>query len=145
MKIFIANDHGATELKFVLLEFLKKEGYDVENLGVDDSTSVDYPEIAKKLANKVLENDGSIGIVMCGTGIGISIVANKVRGIRAALCTNEYMAEMAKKHNNANVLAMGGRVVGPELAKNIAKRFLETSFEGGRHKRRVDKIENIEK
>lgn len=141
MKIFIGNDHGAVNLKKEIIKFLVDQGYEVINLGVDEEKSVDYPEYGKLVARKVLENEGALGIVMCGTGIGISIAANKVPGIRAALCTNEYMAEMARRHNNANILALGGRVIGPELAKNIVKAFLNASFEGGRHQRRIDMIE----
>ena len=140
-KIFFANDHGAHELKNILLPFVKELGYEVEDLGCDGSESVNYPDYADKMADKILSTENSLGILMCGTGIGISIAANRHKGIRAGLCINEYMAEMTRKHNNANVLVMGGRVVGQDLAKNITKTFLENNFEGGRHQTRIDMLD----
>ena len=113
---------------------------DVEDLGCNSKTSVDYPDYAEKVCKKVLENNG-IGILICNTGIGISISANKIKGIRCALCSEEYSAAMAKKHNNANILAFGGNVIGKELAKSILKTFLNSRFEGGRHQRRIEKMD----
>jgi len=137
-KIFFANDHGATELKNVVMEYVKELGYEIENLGTDGFDSVNYPDYADKMAEKILSNEGSLGVLMCGSGIGISMAANRHNGIRAGLCMNEYMAEMTRKHNDANVLVMGGRIVGPDLAKSITKTFLNNEFEGGRHKIRID-------
>jgi len=138
--IFIGSDHGGFDLKTEIIDFLKNElKEEVKNMGCFSKDSVDYPDIAKIVCDEVLKNN-SIGILICGTGIGISIAANKIHGIRCALCSNEYSAMMAKKHNNANVLALGGRVIGIELAKNIVKTFLQNDFEGGRHQKRIDKI-----
>ena len=143
-KIAIAADHGGYDLKAIIIDYLEGEGYEVLNLGTDSADSVDYPEYGKKCGEAVVEGRADCGIVICGTGIGISIAANKVKGVRAALCTNEYMAEMTRRHNNANILAMGARVIGSELAKNIVKKFLSTEFEGGRHERRVNLISAME-
>ncbi len=138
--IFIGSDHGGFDLKNEIIDFLKNElKEEVKDLGCYSKDSVDYPDIAKNVCDEVLKNN-AIGILICGTGIGISIAANKITGIRCALCGNEYSAMMAKRHNNANVLALGGRVIGPELAKNIVKTFLQSEFEGGRHQKRIDKI-----
>lgn len=143
-RIAIAADHGGFDLKAIIIGYLQEEGYEVINLGTDSADSVDYPEYGKKCGEAVMAGEADCGIIICGTGIGISIAANKVKGVRAALCTNEYMAEMCRRHNNANVLAMGARVIGSELAKSIVKRFLSTEFEGGRHERRVNLISAIE-
>ena len=143
-KIAIAADHGGFDLKAIIIDYLEAEGYEVLNLGTDTADSVDYPEYGKKCGEAVVAGEADYGIVICGTGIGISIAANKVKGVRAALCTNEYMAEMTRRHNNANILAMGARVIGSELAKNIVKKFLNTDFEGGRHERRVNLISAME-
>lgn len=140
-KVFFANDHGANELKDVLITYVEELGYEVEDLGCDGSESVNYPDYADKMAEKILSTKDSLGVLMCGTGIGISIAANRHKGIRAGLCLNEYMSEMTRKHNNANVLVMGGRVVGPDLAKSITKTFLENDFEGGRHQTRIDMLD----
>ncbi|MFO7887304.1 MAG: ribose 5-phosphate isomerase B [Eubacteriales bacterium] len=142
MKIYLGSDHGGFELKEVIKDYLKKEGYNVEDLGTHNEDSVDYPDFGIKVGESVVSDEGSIGIVMCGTGIGISIAANKVKGVRCALCSQVFSAEMAKKHNNANVIALGGRVTGKDLGKRIVKAFLDEKFEGGRHKRRIDKIMN---
>jgi ribose 5-phosphate isomerase B len=142
MKIYLGSDHGGYELKKVVESYLKEEGYEVEDLGTYSEESVDYPDYGTKVGEKVVKEEDSIGVVFCGTGIGISIAANKVKGVRCALCTNVYSAEMAKKHNNANVIAMGGRTTGKDLAKRIIKAFLDEKYEGGRHQRRVDKIMN---
>ena len=145
MKIAIGSDHGGYELKQKFIEELKNQ-YQVEviDCGCDSTDSVDYPDYGRKVGETVVSGQADRGIVICGTGIGISISANKVPGVRAALCTNEYMAMMTRKHNNANVLALGARVVGDELAKDILRVWLTTEFEGGRHQRRLDKISEIE-
>ena len=143
--IVIGSDHGAFELKAVLVEHLKSKGIGVCDCGVFDATSVDYPDVAKAVCEKVNSGDYEFGIWLCGTGIGISIAANKIDGIRCALVNTEYAAEKAKQHNNANVIALGGRVLGPDLAKNILDAFMNASFEGGRHQNRIDKIHALEK
>lgn len=143
MKIYIGSDHGGVELKKELLDYLKENNYDVENLGVDSNDSVDYPDKAREVSYAVLNSDAedARGIVICGTGIGVSIAANKVKGIRAALVSDCFSAEMARRHNNANVITLGGRTTGPELAKTIVNSYLKADFDGGRHARRVDKID----
>ncbi len=140
MKIAIGADHGAFELKEILKEYLTEKGYEMIDCGTYDLNSVDYPDIAEKTAKEVVDGTCEKGILLCGTGIGISIAANKINGIRAALCTNEYCAKMSRNHNNANILCMGARVTGVELAKSILDTFLKEEFEGGRHQVRVDKI-----
>ncbi len=142
MKIYLGSDHGGFELKEAIEDYLKEEGYNVEDLGTHNEDSVDYPDFGIKVGEAVVEDEDSIGIVFCGTGIGVSIAANKVKGIRCALCADVFSAEMAKKHNKANVIALGGRVTGKGLGKRIVKAFLDEEFEGGRHTRRVDKIMN---
>jgi len=143
MKIAIGADHGATDLKKVLTDYLTEKGHKVnEYFKVEGS--VDYPDVAEETVKHILNGENDFGILLCGTGIGISIAANKIDGIRAALCTNEFSARMAKIHNNANVICMGGRVTGTELAKSIIDAYLSSEFEGGRHKIRVDKITNLE-
>ncbi|MDW7668294.1 MAG: ribose 5-phosphate isomerase B [Bacillota bacterium] len=142
MKIYLGSDHGGFELKEVIEDYLKEEGYNVEDLGTHNEDSVDYPDYAIKVGEAVVKEEDSIGIVFCGTGIGVSIAANKVKGVRCALCADVFSAEMAKKHNKANVIALGGRVTGKGLGKRIVKAFLDEKFEGGRHTRRIDKIMN---
>lgn len=144
MQVVIGSDHGGFELKQVLKDHLTKKGYEVLDIGCFDTNSVDYPDIAKKAAEEVALGNCEFGILVCGTGIGISIAANKIRGIRCAVVTNEYTAEMTKRHNNANMLAFGGRVIGPDLAKNILDAYLNAEFEGGRHQTRIDKITALE-
>ncbi len=143
--IVIGSDHGAFELKAVLKEHLEAKGTTVEDCGTFDGGSVDYPDIAEKVCEKVKSGNFEFGILLCGTGIGISIAANKIDGIRCALLNSEYAAEKAKQHNNANVIAMGGRVLGPDLAKNILDAFMNATFEGGRHQNRLDKLHALEK
>jgi ribose 5-phosphate isomerase B len=145
MKIVIGSDHGGFELKQkIIQELTQTYGAEVVDCGCDGTDSVDYPDYGRKVGETVVSGDADRGIVICGTGIGISISANKVPGVRAALCTNEYMAKMSRQHNNANVLAMGARVIGDELAKEILRVWMTTDFEGGRHQRRIDKISAIE-
>jgi len=140
MKIVLACDHGGFQLKETIKEHLVTNGYDVNDIGVYNTESVDYPDYGKKAAEIVACNEADRGIIICGTGIGISIAANKVKGIRCALCTNEFMARMSRMHNNANMLALGGRVIGKGLALNIVDTWISTDFEGGRHERRVNKL-----
>ena len=144
MKIGIASDHGGFELKEEVREFLEAEGLEVVDYGTYNKDSVDYPEYARKLSEAVVAGEVERGIAICGTGIGISIACNKVDGIRAALCGDTYSARMSKEHNDANILALGGRVTGRDLAMEIVKAYLNASFEGGRHQRRVDKISDLE-
>lgn len=143
MKIVVASDHGGFDLKESIRLYLVSSGYEVLDLGCYDHQSVDYPEYGALAARKVLE-ENCLGIIFCGTGIGISLAANKVKGIRAALCHEEYSATMARRHNNANILALGGRTLGIDLARSIVDAFLKAEFEGGRHQRRVDKIMELE-
>ncbi len=141
MKIIIGNDHAGVELKNKIKDYLLSKGYDVLNVGTDTLDSVDYPDIAQILGEEVLKSNDNLGILICGTGIGISIAANKVKGIRAALAHNELTAKLAREHNNANVLALGARVIGEDLAIATVESYLNAKFEGGRHERRVNKIE----
>lgn len=139
--IFIGSDHAGLELKAALATHVGAAGHTVVDLGPNEAKSVDYPDFAKAVCAKVLETPGSAGILVCGTGIGMSMAANRIPGIRAALCVNEYLARMTRLHNDANILCLGERVIGQGLAASIADVFLETAFEGGRHQRRVDMIE----
>ncbi len=143
MKIAIASDHGGFELKEHLIKFLETEGIEVNDLGTYSDESVDYPVFGSSCALKVAQGKADRGIVICGTGIGISIAANKVKGIRCALCTSPEMAELTRKHNDANMLALGGRITDTETAIQITKAWLETEFEGGRHQRRVDMLNEM--
>ena len=129
-KIIIGSDHRGLDLKLKLISFLKKTGYEVTDAGTNSNESCDYPDFALKVSEKVSDGTYSRGIVICGSGIGASIVVNKMKRIRAALCFNEYMAEMSKRHNNANVLALGARVTGEDVALAIVKRWFESEFEG---------------
>ena len=143
-KVAIGCDHGGFVLKDAVVDELKKLGAEVVDLGCFSTDSVDYPEYGLKVANAVAQQRCDLGVVMCGTGIGISIAANKVKGIRAAVCTNAFMAEMTRRHNDANVIALGGRVITPDMAAKCTKIWLETKFAGGRHQNRLDKIAKIE-
>ena len=144
MLVAVASDHGGFALKEKVKEYLRQRGDKIVDLGTTSEESVDYPIYGKACAEAVASGKAERGIVCCGTGIGISIAANKVKGIRCGLCTSVEMAELTRKHNNANMLAMGARVIGPELAKRIARIFLTTDFAGGRHARRVDMIMALE-
>ncbi len=141
MKIAVASDHGGYKLKEAVKAYLQSRGIEVMDLGTDSEESVDYPIYGKACANAVASGEADKGIVCCGTGIGISIAANKVKGIRCGLCTNVEMAELTRKHNNANMLAMGGRIIDEETGLAITKAFVDTEFEGGRHQRRIDMLE----
>jgi ribose 5-phosphate isomerase B len=138
--IAIASDHGGFELKTVLVEELKAAGHSVLDLGTMSSDSVDYPDFADALAKTIGAGRAGRGVLLCGTGIGMSMAANRHRGIRAAVCRDVTETRLARQHNDANVLCMGGRVTGPEVAKDCLRTFLETKFEGGRHARRVAKF-----
>lgn len=145
LPIAIASDHAGLTLKTELCSTLKWWGYSVVDLGcTHEDGRVDYPDYAEALARRVSSGEPALGILVCGSGIGMSIVANKIAGVRAALCHEPYSAEMARAHNNANVLCLGARVVGDELAKATVKAFLDGSFEAGRHAARVEKITQLE-
>ena len=143
MKIALASDHGGFALKEQIKNYLISKEIEVIDLGTNSEESVDYPVYGKLCAETVISGKASMGIVCCGTGIGLSIAANKVKGIRCALCTNVEMAEMARKHNDANMLALGGRIIDTDTAIEITKTWLEAEFEGERHKRRVDMINQM--
>ena len=144
MKIVIGNDHSAVELKNIIKAHLEEKGYEVMNVGTDTSDSCDYPVYGGKMGLAVASGEADLGIAICGTGVGISLAANKVKGIRACVCSEPYTAKLSRMHNNSNVLAFGARVVGSELAKMIVDEWLAAEFEGGRHQRRVDMIMDIE-
>ena len=147
MRIAMGADHAGFELKDHLAEMLRGKGHEVDDLGTNSGDSVDYPDFAAAVARKVTSAEAStadLGILVCGTGVGIGIAANKIRGVRAATCNEIYSAAMARAHNDANVLAIGARVVGVGLAEEIVHAFLGTEFEGGRHGRRVGKITALE-
>ncbi len=143
MKIVIASDHAGYFLKEKIKDFLISEGYEVLDVGTNSAVSVDYPEYGFKAIEKILKGEAERGILICGTGIGMSIVANRFPGIRAALCHEPFSAKMARLHNNANVLVLGGRLIGDGMAVEIVKTFLSTEFEGGRHERRLNLIEEL--
>lgn len=142
--IAIGSDHGGYELKNHIIKHLEQKGIEICDIGCFSEDSVDYPDIAKKLCAEIVSGKAEKGILICGTGIGISIAANKVKGIRAALCSDVYSAKMCRQHNDANVLCLGGRVTGRELAFMIVDTYLEEKFEGGRHINRINKIHEIE-
>ncbi len=142
--IYIAGDHAAVIMKQVIGDYLSEKGYMLHDLGPFTNDSVDYPEYASKVAKEVLNDDDSLGILICGTGVGISIAANKYKGIRAVVCSEPYSARLSKMHNNTNVLCFGARVIGEEMAKEIVDAWLSVEYEGERHQRRVDMITAIE-
>ena len=141
----IGCDHGGYELKEHIKKYLDEKGVEYKDFGCYDESSVDYPDIAQAVCKSINDKESENGILVCGTGIGISIAANKIDGIRAAHCHDVYSAEMTKRHNNANVICMGGRVIGRELAFKIIDAWLGAEFEGGRHQTRIDKIHSLEK
>lgn len=145
MKLAIGSDHGGLALKAVIKPFLIEQGHDVVDFGTETADSCDYPIYGQRVGEAVSFGDCDRGIAICGTGLGISMAVNKVPGIRGALCTNEFMAEMSREHNDANVLVLGARVLGEGLALRIVKVWLETEFGGDRHQRRIDGITAIEK
>lgn len=144
MRIGIGNDHSAVEMKQEVVKFLEDLGYEVVNYGTDSTESCNYPEYGEKVARAVVAKEVDLGILICGTGVGISLAANKVKGIRAVVCSEPYSARLSKQHNNTNILAFGARVVGTELAKMIIEEWLNAEFEGGRHQERVNMIMDIE-
>ena len=144
MKIAIANDHTAIEMKQHIVAHLEARGFEVLNLGTDTEERVDYPIYGKRVADAIVGGEADLGVLICGTGIGISLAANKVKGIRAAVCSEPYSAMMTRRHNNANIIAFGARVVGPATAEMIVDAFLDAEYEGGRHGVRVDMIADIE-
>ena len=141
MKLYLGADHGGFALKEELKSYLLGAGHEVLDLGTDSEESVDYPQYGKAVAEKVVAEPNSLGIIICGTGIGISIAANNLPGERAGLCFSTTHARLTRQHNNANILALGGRTTGLEVAKDIVDTFLATAFEGGRHERRVQQLE----
>ena len=141
LKVIIGSDHGGFHYKEAIIDYLKARNIDFVDIGTHTRESCDYPEIAQNLAKKVASGEYNRGILVCGTGIGMSISANKIKGIRAALCGDTYSARVSRAHNNANILCLGERVIGEHLALDIVDIWLKTGFEGGRHKRRVDMIE----
>ena len=143
-KIAIASDHGGFDLKENIIAFLLKKGLEIDNLGAHSTDSVDYPDYGIKLAQAIIDKKFVRGILICGTGVGMSIVVNRFPGIRGTLCSDVYTAKMCREHNDSNILIMGGRVIEVSLAIEILETWLNTEFEGGRHQRRLDKIKNID-
>ena len=144
MKIALGNDHAAVEMKFFVKKYLEEKGCEVLNLGTDTNDSVDYPDYGAAVGRAVTGGEADLGVAICGSGVGISIAANKIKGVRAVCCSEPYSARMSREHNNANVLCFGARVVGQELAKMIIDEFLSAKFQGGRHEKRVNKILALE-
>ncbi len=144
MKIIIGNDHAAPEMKWEIVKYLKELGHEPINFGVDSRESCNYPDIGEKVGRAVVNGEGDCGILICGTGVGISIAANKVKGVRAAVCSDTTTARLVKQHNNANIIAFGARIIGIEAAKDIVKAYLDAEFEGGRHQDRINLIHAIE-
>ncbi|MBO4951023.1 MAG: ribose 5-phosphate isomerase B [Clostridia bacterium] len=142
--IYIGCDHAALHMKNDIIGYLNDKGYNVEDLGPYTPESVDYPIYAEKVGKAVVADKASLGILICGTGIGMSLAANKVKGVRAAACSEVYSAKLTRQHNDANILCLGARVIGIETAKMMVDAFVETDFEGGRHQRRVDMIMALE-
>lgn len=143
--IIIGSDHGGLVLKTALTDYLNRRGFQVTDAGTNGDASVDYPDFGQKVAEAVTAGEAESGILICGTGIGMSIAANKIPGVRAALVTDAFMARMAKEHNNANVLVLGGRVLDEQKACDLVGAWLDATFEGGRHQARLDKITALEK
>ena len=143
-KIAIASDHGGFELKETVIAHLLNDGWEIDDLGPNNEDSVDYPDYGIKLAEIIANKKVERGIVICGTGLGMSIVVNRFPGIRGTLCSDIYTAKMSREHNDSNILIMGGRVIGRGLASEIVDTWLNTAFEGGRHQRRLDKINEID-
>lgn len=144
MRIGIGNDHVAIELKNTIKEHLEQQGYEVVDFGTNYPERFDYPISGYKVGKAVASGDVDLGVLICGTGVGISLAANKVHGIRACVCSDPYSAKLSREHNNTNIIAFGARVVGPELAKMIVDEWLSATFEGGRHQRRIDMLAEIE-
>ena len=145
MKIAIANDHTAFHLKTALAEHLRARGYEVTDFTMNENNETDYPPLAERVASAVASGDFDRGVLLCGTGLGMCLAANKVNGIRAIVCTEPYSAKLSRQHNDANVLCLGARVIGEEMAKMILDAWFDAEFEGGRHQKRVDMIMDIER
>ncbi len=144
MKIAIGNDHVAVEMKQHIKRYVEEMGHEVVNFGTDSTERCDYPIFGKKVADAVASGECDFGILICGTGVGISLAANKVKGIRAVVCSEPYTAKLSREHNNTNIVAFGARVIGIATAEMIVKEFLVAEFEGGRHQKRVDMLQAIE-
>ncbi len=144
MKIAMGNDHAATALKLEIMEYVKELGHEVLNFGADTNERCDYPVFGEKVGRAVASGEADLGILICGTGVGISIAANKVKGVRAGVCSDATTARLIREHNNANILAFGARIVGSELARDMVKAYLEAEFAGGRHQTRIDMFAEIE-
>ena len=144
MKIAIGSDHVGIDMKKNIIEYLSELGHEVKDFGAYVPERTDYPIYGKKVADAVVSKECECGVLICGTGIGISLAANKVKGIRAAVCSEPYSAKLSKQHNNSNIIAFGARVVGIDLAKMIVKEWLDAEYEGGRHAKRVDMLTKIE-
>ena len=142
--VAIGCDHGGLAIKNAVIDYMKKNGIEYKDYGCYTDESVDYPVYAYQVAQNVADGNAELGIICCGTGIGVSMAANKVKGIRAAVCTDEFCAEMTRRHNNANIMCMGGRVIDEEKAVKLASVFLNTPFDGGRHEKRVNMITELE-
>ena len=145
MKIAIGNDHVAVEMKKEIKEYLESMGHEVVDVGTNSSERFDYPVSGYKVGKMVASGEADLGILICGTGVGISLAANKVHGVRACVCSDPYTARLSRQHNNSNVLAFGARVIGIELAKMIVDEWLQAEFQGGRHQARIDMLSQIEK
>ena len=145
MRVAIASDHAGYSAKLPVIEHLKKNGYEVVDFGTDSAESCDYPDFSYKAVSAVARGEFDRGVLICGSGVGVSIAANKVKGIRCALCHNEFCAEFSRKHNDAQVIAMGAKVISVDTMKSLVDIFLNTEFDGGRHHRRVNKIMAIER
>ena len=144
MKIGIGNDHAAVEMKNIIKEHREGRGFEVVNFGTDSSESFDYPVAGYRVGRAVASGEVDLGVLICGTGVGISLAANKVTGVRACVCSEPYTAKLSRMHNNTNIIAFGARVVGSELAKMIVDEWLDAEYEGGRHQRRVDMLTEID-
>ncbi|MST89012.1 ribose 5-phosphate isomerase B [Sharpea azabuensis] len=145
MKIAIGNDHVAVEMKKEIKKYLESKGHEVINVGTDSTERFDYPISGYKVAKMVANKEVDCGVLICGTGVGISLAANKVEGIRACVCSEPYSAKLSKQHNNSNIIAFGARVIGIETAKMIVDEWLAAEYEGGRHQKRIDMIDEIQK
>jgi ribose 5-phosphate isomerase B len=144
MKLAIGNDHVAVEYKWQIMDYLQQQGIEVINVGTDSTERTDYPIYGYKVGRMVAAKEVDGGVLICGTGVGISLAANKVKGVRACVCSEPYSAKLSKQHNNTNIIAFGARVVGIEEAKMIVDEWLKAEYEGGRHQRRIDMISEIE-
>ncbi|MEK4560628.1 ribose 5-phosphate isomerase B [Staphylococcus sp. FSL K6-3157] len=144
MKIGIGNDHVAVDFKYKVKDYLEELGHEVVDFGTDSEERTDYPKYGKNVAESIVKGEVDKGILICGTGVGISLSANKVKGIRAVVCSEPYTAKLSRQHNNTNILAFGSRVIGIDLAKMIVNEWVSTEFEGGRHQNRINMIDDIE-